>query len=278
MNSHKKYNISISDADSGEKLYSTGLSGRKFIVLSATAVVAVIILTYLLVALTPLRTTVKGYPSKASRQMAIENRLLVDSLERQINLWAYQVGNIQRIVTGREPMDIDSIARTSPSSLDSAYAKVYARQDSLLRGIVEKETAMSIEKRESGKVRQIEGLHYFTPLHGIVTEEFNEATGHTFIAISADEGTSVCSILEGTVIASYWSDETGYTIYIQHSHNLVSVYKHNQQLLKKAGDHIKVGTPIATVGSSGSLNTGTSLHLELWHDGTPLDPTLYINF
>jgi murein DD-endopeptidase MepM/ murein hydrolase activator NlpD len=84
--------------------------------------------------------------------------------------------------------------------------------------------------------------------------------------------------MEGTVIFAGWTVETGYVIYIQHDNNLVSVYKHNSELLKKMGDHANAGEIIAFMGNTGELTTGPHLHFELWHKGTPLDPEKYIDF
>jgi len=49
-------------------------------------------------------------------------------------------------------------------------------------------------------------------------------------------------------------------------------------LLKKEGDHVQAGDPIAIAGSSGELSTGPHLHFELWFNGTPIDPEEYIIF
>ena len=72
---------------------------------------------------------------------------------------------------------------------------------------------------------------------------------------------------------------TGYVIQIQHNNNLISVYKHNAELLKEVGAIVKAGESIAIVGSSGELfTTGPHLHFELWLNGSPLDPEKYVLF
>ena len=85
-------------------------------------------------------------------------------------------------------------------------------------------------------------------------------------------------MLDGTVISAGWNDDTGYTIQIQHNNNLVSIYKHNSRLLKKTGDRVSAGTPIAVIGDTGNLSYGIHLHFELWHNGETIDPTAYIKF
>ena len=88
----------------------------------------------------------------------------------------------------------------------------------------------------------------------------------------------VKATLDGTVIYAGWSDDTGNTIQIQHEGDIISIYRHNEKLLKKSGDKVSAGTPIALVGNTGKLTTGDHLHFELWHKGEAVDPTKYINF
>ena len=71
---------------------------------------------------------------------------------------------------------------------------------------------------------------------------------------------------------------SGYTLAIQHKGDILSVYKRNEKLLKKAGETVKAGTPVALVGSSGSLTKGDHLRFELWYDGQAVDPAAYISF
>jgi len=88
----------------------------------------------------------------------------------------------------------------------------------------------------------------------------------------------VAAVLDGTVINAGWSDDGGFTIMIQHEDNLISIYKHNQTLLKRTGDRVTAGTPVALVGNTGSLSTGDHLHFELWYRGEAVDPSRYISF
>ncbi|MBA7589256.1 Murein DD-endopeptidase MepM [subsurface metagenome] len=76
-----------------------------------------------------------------------------------------------------------------------------------------------------------------------------------------------------------WTLETGYVIEIQHGNNIISVYKHNAELLKDIGTVVRAGETISIIGNSGELYTsGPHLHFELWHNGTPIDPEQYIIF
>ena len=89
---------------------------------------------------------------------------------------------------------------------------------------------------------------------------------------------AVKATLDGTVIFTDWTLETGHVIGIQHARNLISFYKHNSVLLKKQGEHVNAGDPIAISGESGELLSGPHLHFELWYNGTPVNPEEYIIF
>jgi murein DD-endopeptidase MepM/ murein hydrolase activator NlpD len=65
---------------------------------------------------------------------------------------------------------------------------------------------------------------------------------------------------------------------VQHASDIISVYKHNSALLKQQGDVVKAGEAVAIIGNSGEITTGPHLHFELWHEGNPVDPQLFMRF
>jgi len=122
-------------------------------------------------------------------------------------------------------------------------------------------------------------IHFFPPVKGIISSNFDTRTRHYATDIVTQPKAVVSSTLEGTVIMTGWTMETGFVIAIQHANNLLSVYKHNARLLKEMGDRVWAGEAISIVGDSGELYTsGPHLHFELWHNGVPLDPAQYIYF
>ena len=112
----------------------------------------------------------------------------------------------------------------------------------------------------------------------MITDTFNSIDGHYGIDLVAPENEAVKATLEGTVVISEYTSETGYVLGIQHPNNLMSFYKHNSVLLKTAGAQVKAGEAIAIIGNSGRLSTGPHLHFELWHNGVPIDPEKFIVF
>lgn len=274
----KKYRFSIFNDTTHEEIFVFRANGIRSVLAIVLLVIFLIVSVTLLISYTSLREFIPGYPSAQSRQDLIQNAIKIDSLQNEINLWRLQLANIQRITTGQKPLAIDSLLNLH--GMGDTTARVegdYAKDDSLLRATVFKEEQFNLSAREH-KIEQIEGLHFFPPLKGVVTEEYNPAIGHPYIDIAAPENSVVSAVLNGTVIHAGWDDENGYTIQLQHDNNLVSVYKHNSKLLARTSDKVTAGTPVALVGNTGTLSSAPHLHFELWHKGEPINPAQYINF
>ena len=275
-NKSGSYRITITENDSHRHIWSTRLTKTSLFVTIVSIVVMVCAITYCLIAYTPVRTFIPGYPDARTKRVAIQNAIKVDSLERVIYRWELYSENLKRAVEGKEPIKIDSIIKASrKDAAEPVDAAALQKQDSLLREKVKEEEQFEISARGRRDL-PIEGLHFFTPLKGVVSQGF-DAT-HPYIDITAAEGSAVKATLDGTVIYTGWSEDDGNTIQIQHTDDIVSIYKHNDKLLKKAGDKVTAGSPIALVGNTGELTTGDHLHFELWHKGQTVDPTLYIKF
>jgi len=274
----KKYRFSIFNDTTHEEMFSFRANGVYSILTIVVIVVFLIASVTVLISFTSLRELIPGYPSPQTRQDLIQNAIKIDSLQNEINVWRLQLANIQRITTGQKPLAIDSLLNLQQGADSLAIQEGnFSKYDSLLRATVLAEEQFNLTDKEQ-KIEQIEGLHFFPPLKGVVTEEYNPAIGHPYVDIAAPENSVVSATLNGTVIYAGWNDETGYTIQLQHDNNLVSAYKHNSKLLAKLGDKVAAGTPIALVGNTGTLSSAPHLHFELWHKGEPVNPVQYIKF
>lgn len=100
-------------------------------------------------------------------------------------------------------------------------------------------------------------------------------TMHRGIDIAASVGTPIYAPADGVVVFSGNKSGFGKFIMIAHGHGIVTHYGHNAQLLVKAGERIKRGAQIATVGMTGRT-TGPHLHYEVWVNGRPIDPLKFI--
>ncbi len=272
------YRITLVDDDTHDKLWSRNFTKLNVLVYAITAIVVLLALAWCLIAFTPVKTLIPGYPDARSKYDAIQNAIRIDSLENVISKWELYSENLRRVVDGEEPLKIDSLIKAGNASKEANEKRLaeLSLKDSLLRKEVASEDRFDITSG-SGKTLPIEGMHFFTPLKGVVSQGYDKAL-HPFIDITAPTNSVVMSVLDGTVISAGWTDEEGYTIRIQHDGDIISVYKHNQKLMKKTGDKVSAGTPIAIVGGTGNTADGEHLHFELWHKGEAVDPTKYINF
>lgn len=152
-----------------------------------------------------------------------------------------------------------------------------SKNDSLLRHEIESQDKFSLTLGNKGN-SGIGGYFFFSPVKGMVTHSFNMAEGHYGVDVAAKENEFIKASLDGTVVFAGWTASDGYVIQLQHGNNLMSVYKHNSDLTKRVGDHVKAGEPIAIIGNTGESSNGTHLHFELWYNGTPVNPQDYVLF
>ncbi|MCI1778954.1 MAG: M23 family metallopeptidase [Bacteroidales bacterium] len=275
-----KLRFSVFDETTHEELFSFTGHGILILVTAILSVILLIIVVIMLISYTPLKNLIPGYPNSETRREMIQNTLRLDSLQKEAELWKFEMTNIQRIATGKDPLPPDSLGRKISGSVAEKKEKSASediKSDSLLRETVLNEDKAGIKDKPQ-KIERLEGLHFFPPVSGVVTQPYDEGLNHPFMDIAAKENSIVSSVLDGTVISADWNDETGYVISIQHKNNLITIYKHNAKLLKKVGDKISAGDPIALVGGTGKLSTACHLHFEMWHDGKPVDPSKYIRF
>lgn len=276
-----KFRFSVFNDTSHEEIFVFRANGLVTLLSLALAVIFLIGSVTFLISFTPLRELIPGYPNAQTRRAIVQNALKADSLEQAIKIWDLHLTNIQRIVSGEEPVDIEQIKNAisiPDSAIISEIVTSLSKDDSLLREEVLRQEQLNLTSSGSRKTEFLESLLFFTPVKGIISNGFNAAINHPFLDIAAPENSPVSSILDGTVIFATWTEESGHTIQIQHSNDLISIYKHNSKLLKKPGEKVKAGTVIALVGNTGRLSSGPHLHFELWHKGVPIDPTKYIKF
>lgn len=92
------------------------------------------------------------------------------------------------------------------------------------------------------------------------------------VLIDAETGTSVKAISAGKIVFADWFRNMGLLIIIDHGDGYMSLYGHNQNLLKNTGDWVLAGEKIATVGDSGG-QSDTALYFEIRKGAEPLNPS-----
>ena len=270
-----KYKLTITNENTLEEIVGIHVSKLNGVSVLLSAVTVIFLISSLIIVFTPLRNYLPGYMNTEIREQVVNNALRADSLQWLLERQRMYIMNIQDIISG-------NIKADSVHSIDSLTE---VRTEELMeRTQAEEEFRKQYEETERYNLTTIDntqavtGLIFFRPTRGMVSSEFDANKKHFGIDIAASPNESVLATLDGTVILATYTADTGYVIQVQHSQNLISVYKHCGSLLKKVGDSVKAGEAIALVGNTGEKTTGPHLHFEIWNKGRALDPSKYIVF
>ena len=275
-NQNKIYRLSLVDNETHNNIKTIRFSKLRFIIAAVTVVVMSVLLLYCLIAFTPLRNTIPGYPDVQVKKVALANAIKIDSLESVITKWNLYAENVSRVLAGEATVNFDSIVRRSALQyLSSKSEEELLRQDSLLRESVQSAERFGVSAKAI-QALPIEGKHFFNPVKGVVSKEFDRVE-HPGIDISTSASSIVSSILEGTVVHSAWNEDQMYVVIIQHKENLLSSYSFCSKALVRTGDEVNAGTPVAMSGSEVHDGKNGVLHLEMWLDGVPIDPAKYLS-
>ena len=95
------------------------------------------------------------------------------------------------------------------------------------------------------------------------------------LLIAAGLGTPVRAVADGTVVFAEWMTGYGLILIVDHGNGYLSLYGHNESLLKDAGDTVKRGDTVARVGNSGGL-AQPALYFELRRNGQPVNPDSWL--
>jgi len=114
------------------------------------------------------------------------------------------------------------------------------------------------------------------PSVGYVSRRFESEKGHIGIDYAGKIGSLIVAAADGYVVFSGFTADEGHTIMISHGGGFITMYKHNQNLLKTAGEFVKRGEPIALLGNSGRTSYGPHLHFEVWNNGKAQNPNDYL--
>lgn len=274
-----KYRFAVINDHTFEEVWRITLTRYNAFLLVTLLIVFLIASTVAMIAFTNLKEFIPGYPDVTMRRNILMSAIRLDSLDRELALRDKYFANLNAIISGNQPAE--RFARQDTTKNYKAIEFNNSPQDSAMRARVENEERYNLTLGPSSPeaVTSLAGLHFFPPVKGVISGRYDIRTRHFGTDIVTKPKALVSSALDGTVIFTGWTMETGFVIEVQHPNNIVSVYKHNASLLKEAGDLVRAGEAISIVGDSGEMYTsGPHLHFEIWYKGSPLDPEKHILF
>lgn len=279
-NLKNKYRFVVLNDETFEEKFSLVLTSTNAWVFLSTVAVSLILITASAIIYTPLKYFIPGFGDYNYKSKIVTLQFEADSIEKALYERSVWLENYSNVLQGNIDTTVTK-PETGKVNKDSLKITGISQDMMDLQKEVEEEDNFSLSYKFDEKAQQINELkqmHFIAPVQGYITEDYNPQKEHFGLDIVTTKDAPVKAVLNGKVISTEWTLETGYVIVVQHADNLVSFYKHNSKLLKKTGNFVSSGDVIAITGNSGELTTGPHLHFELWRDGGSVDPKQFITF
>jgi murein DD-endopeptidase MepM/ murein hydrolase activator NlpD len=266
--------VILNDTTFGES-FSLKLSPGGLLTAIAAITIVMTTLVISLVAFTPLREYIPGYGNVTERKQILELSMKADSLEQTFSAKDEYLANILNVLNEK----VEGKPEKPKKDTTGKYAKV-----NISASKIDADFRKDFEKNKDGTVAvpklymALSQLVFFTPVKGLVTSSYNLSEEHFGVDIATKKDETIKATLDGTVLYCGFSSQDGYVIQLQHNNNLISIYKHNADLLKKVGERVKSGEAISVVGNTGENSKGPHLHFELWYNGLPINPQEMVAF
>lgn len=198
----------------------------------------------------------------------------IDSLIYESQIKDQYIENIMIILSGGENEFLEKKSEENKLELQD-LTNDYSAVDSFFRQEFESNLSFSEIIRSTDSDQN---LLLMSPVSsGVVSSFYDPSKSHFGIDITCKEEEPIKSVLDGTVLMSSWTKDSGYIISIIHPNNLISVYKHNSKVFVEPGQIVKTGDVISIIGNTGELSTGPHLHFELWLNGKSINPSEFIS-
>lgn len=276
-----KYLLIIRNEENFAEKSTLSFTYAKVILLAVTIFIVLMLLSLFLV-----KTLLAQWFDPRHAQIESNKRLMalqvkVDSLAIEVDQKDRFILNFQRVLSGDTAQvyeAYDDQVNTGGTIVNSDVdVSTLSPIDSQFRQEFE-QTDLSLLRFASASFNDLQEIFFFSPIDGFVSAPYNVREGHFGLDIVAKKNEPVKCVADGTVIMASWTQDSGYVIAIQHRGNVISVYKHNAELLKEVGNFVNAGEIISIIGNTGDLTDGPHLHFELWYNGTSVNPEEFVTF
>ena len=276
-NWHTIYRLVLRKDETLEEVGSYRLTLLNIYILLSSIILVAMGLMAVVIFFTPLKRLVPGYAEPTQHPEYIKLSKKMDALEQELTSYKLYYEHFNKLI--RQP---DSLATRktnySPRLKNTSESKAEQEKAQPNEEPLRSPNPVTNVVATASILNLADYRYLMPPISGVISSGFDAKTDHLGVDILAPHNTPVKAIWDGHVIMADWTLETGYTIGIQHSNDMVSFYKHNATLLKRNGAFVRAGEVVAVIGNTGKMTSGPHLHFELWLQGKPVDPTNYIDF
>lgn len=274
---HTIYRLVLRKDDTLEEVGSYRLTLLNLYVLLSSIILVTMGIMIVVIFFTPLKRLVPGYAMPSQHPDFIRLAKKVAALETELVDYKQYYDHFNQMISMSDSIGKSNVAET-PSKEKTPEEKSLSWEKDRPEPPKQVQTIQVKNSAAPSVLKPADYLYLIPPISGVISSKFDPSQDHFGVDILAPHDTPVKAIWDGHVITADWTLETGYTIGIQHSNDMVSFYKHNATLLKRNGAFVRAGEAVAIIGNTGKLSSGPHLHFELWIQGRPVDPTDYIDF
>jgi murein DD-endopeptidase MepM/ murein hydrolase activator NlpD len=245
--------------------------------------VLVVVIVVLALTYTPLGQVFplsnKGLENRYSKELISLNQQMMSLMEQLVELRSYNI-KLRRAFGENITLSDSGVVKVSSRTAQAEKNDSVQEEQIIPRPTRLMNPPQPMIPAKAGKFesegRSAVSFPAILPTEGYMTRGFEPENNHYGLDVAGKIGTLINAAADGNVVFSGWTYNDGYMVIISHASGFLSFYKHNQTLLKSAGSFVRRGEPIATMGNSGATSFGPHLHFEIWKDGIPVDPSVYM--
>lgn len=249
----------------------------KLIVFAFTFLIIVFSLSFYLI-----NTVIFSWLNPVHNQIETNKKILilsskVDSLVVEVQRKDAYIINFKRLLVGETAfISEDSSKKLSKVPLKKGVTlDIISETDARFRKDIEEQQGSVVPL--TGQNRNKELNHFIRPVDGVVIEKYNSKKGNFGVDIVTKSRETVKTIADGIIVFSDYTQE-GYSIAVQHKNGLISIYRYNSSVLKKSGEYVQAGDPIAFTGNSADAANRYKVNFQIWQEGNPVNPEDFISF
>lgn len=268
----RRFRLSFINENTFNEVWTLKFTGPKIIAAVAFLLFAIACMVATIIVLTPIRTLLPGYLKKEQRQENIVNAMRVDSLSEIVKTNNAYMKNLTEILNPSSAPAKQSIPKAEIAALPPDSLLPPSENEKMFVHRFEEAERFNLKVKSPAAA---DGIAFFCPINGAtVKTSGNNATEITLIA---PKEAAIFSIYGGTVIGTYTTLNRGTTAIVQHPNGFISKYSGIATPFAVTGDKVEAGSVIGLAGS-GEKPEETLISIELWNNGTPLNPRDYIPF
>ncbi len=278
----RRYTLVLVPDQDAARAKSASFAAWHFIALAAASLLCIAAVFGVLFTYTPLGQLIpltgSVWRNQYSRELVDVNRRMTSMMEELVELRMYNL-KLRRVlgekVTTADSQAVSSSENAGEQGSASSSGEQKNAASSMEDQFGEYIPAAPVRTDVSPADSPMQFPAIF-PTQGYITRGYDPRINHFGLDIAGKTGSLVFAAAEGLILFAGWTYEDGNFIIIAHSGGFITCYKHNKAILKTAGTKVKRGEAIATLGDSGETSRGPHLHFEIWKDGKPVDPSMFL--